>query len=146
MTRAVKAKQKSSRMCFVCGLANSAGLRAALYEMESGEVWGVTVEFTARYRTPVPLDAELRVVGRIVKDTGRFFEGTGEILLPDGTVAVEGRGRYLHLPLERIAESYADDEDWRVVASPDDPTAIAVEGPAADGPAAEGPAVETPAY
>jgi uncharacterized protein (TIGR00369 family) len=171
MTRAVKAKQKNSRMCFVCGLANPAGLHAAIYEMESGEVvaifrpeerhqgypgrlhggiagtildetigraimassggevWGVTVEFTARYRKPVPLDVELRAVGRIAKDSGRFFEGTGEILLPDGTVAVEGKGRYLRMPLERISDSYAEREDWRVVASPDDREAIAVEGP-----------------
>jgi uncharacterized protein (TIGR00369 family) len=174
MTRAVKAKQKNSRMCFVCGLANPAGLHAAVYEMESGEVvavfrpseqhqgypgrlhggiagtildetigraitassasevWGVTVEFTARYRTPVPLGVQLRAVGRIVKDSARFFEGTGEILLPDGTVAVEGKGRYLRMPIERISDTYAEREDWRVVASPDDPTALAVEGPEAD--------------
>ncbi len=158
-------------MCFVCGLGNTAGLHAAIYELDSGEVvalftpteqhqgypgrlhggiagtildetigraimasskgtvWGVTVEFTARYRKPVPLGGELRAVGRIVKDSSRFFEGTGEILLPDGTVAVEGRGRYLRMPLERIAASYAEAEDWRVVPSPDDPPALAVEGP-----------------
>jgi uncharacterized protein (TIGR00369 family) len=171
MTREVKAKQKNSKMCFVCGLANPAGLHAAVFEMESGEavaifrpseqhqgypgrlhggiagtildetigraimcstkgeVWGVTVEFTARYRKPLPLGVELRVVGRIVKDSSRFFEGTGEILLPDGTVAVEGRGRYVRMPLERISESYDEREDWRVVALPDDPAAIAVDGP-----------------
>jgi uncharacterized protein (TIGR00369 family) len=171
MTRPVTAKQQNSRMCFVCGLGNPAGLQAGLYEVESGEVvalftpgeqhqgypgrlhggiagtildetigraimvsskgavWGVTVEFTARYRKPVPLGVELRAVGRIVKDTTRFFEGTGEILLPDGTVAVEARGRYLRMPIERIADTYAEAEDWRVVASPDDPATIAVEGP-----------------
>jgi uncharacterized protein (TIGR00369 family) len=171
MQRNVNRKQKNSRMCFVCGLANPAGLHAALYEVASGEVvaifrpteqhqgypgrlhggiagtildetigraimastdgemWGVTVEFTARYRKPVPLGGELRAVGRIVKESSRFFEGTGEILLPDGTVAVEGRGRYLSMPLERISASDAEREDWRVVASPDDPAAIAVAGP-----------------
>jgi hypothetical protein len=77
----------------------------------------------------VLLGVELRAVGRIVKDTPRFFEGTGEILLPDGTVAVEARGRYLRMPIERIADTYAEAEDWRVVASPDDPATIAVEGP-----------------
>ena len=171
MTRPVTAKQQNSRMCFVCGLENPAGLHAAIYEVDSGEVvalftpterhqgypgrlhggiagtildetigravmvsskgavWGVTVEFTARYRKPVPLGVELRAVGRIVKDSSRFFEGTGEILLPDGTVAVEGRGRYLRMPLERISDSYTEREDWRVVASSDDPPALAVGGP-----------------
>jgi hypothetical protein len=69
-------------------------------------------------------------VGRIEKDSSRFFEGTGEILLPDGTVAVEGRGRYLRQPLERIADTYEEAEDWRVVPAPDDPASIAVDGPA----------------
>jgi uncharacterized protein (TIGR00369 family) len=178
MTRSVTAKQHNSRMCFVCGLGNPAGLHAALYEVESGEVvalftpgeqhqgypgrlhggiaatildetigraimvsskgavWGVTVEFTVRYRKPVPLDVELRAVGRIVKDATRFFEGTGEILLPDGTVAVEGHGRYLRMPLERISDTYAEREDWRVVASSDDPATIAVAGPDGRGTAA----------
>jgi uncharacterized protein (TIGR00369 family) len=171
MTRPVTAKQQNSRMCFVCGLGNPAGLHAGLFEVDSGEVvalftpgeqhqgypgrlhggiagtildetigraimvssngtvWGVTVEFTARYRKPVPLGVELRAVARIVKDSARFFEGTGEILLPDGTVAVEGHGRYLRLPIERISDTYAEREDWRVVASADDPAAIAVAGP-----------------
>lgn len=36
--------------------------------------------------------------------TGRIFEGTGEIVLADGSVAVEASGRYLKLPIDRIAE------------------------------------------
>ena len=47
-------------------------------------IWGVTVEFTTSFKKPVPLDQELRVVGRITNENSRFFEGTGEILLPDG--------------------------------------------------------------
>jgi acyl-coenzyme A thioesterase PaaI-like protein len=68
------------------------------------DVWGVTVELTVRFRKPVPLDQEIRVVGRITKDSSRLFEGTGELLLADGTVAVEASGRYMKMPIERIAE------------------------------------------
>jgi acyl-coenzyme A thioesterase PaaI-like protein len=68
------------------------------------EAWGVTVELALRYRKPVPLDEELRVVGRITKDSSRLFEGTGELLLADGTVAAEASGRYMKMPIERIAE------------------------------------------
>src|SRR5665647_3334714 len=32
-------------------------------------IWGVTVEFNVRYRQPVPLDGEIRAVGRITRDT-----------------------------------------------------------------------------
>jgi uncharacterized protein (TIGR00369 family) len=75
--------------------------------------FGVTIELTVKYRKPVPLDSEVRAIGRITKDSGRVFEGTGEILLEDGTVAVEGRGRYLRMPIEKIADGDFEAE-WRV--------------------------------
>lgn len=66
--------------------------------------WGVTLELTVRFRKPVPLGEEIVARGRIVKDSARIFEGTGEILAEDGSVAVEARGRYLRLPIDKIAE------------------------------------------
>ena len=84
------------------------------------EVWGVSAEFTIRYTRPIPLGQPLRVVGRLTKDGGRVFEGSGEILLQDGTVAAEGRGRYIKMPLERIAEFDREEQEWRVVAHPGD--------------------------
>lgn len=69
------------------------------------EAWGVTIELSSvRFRRPVPI-GEVRVLARITKDSGRAFEGTGEIVLDDGTVAVEAQGRYLKLPIDKIAEA-----------------------------------------
>jgi uncharacterized protein (TIGR00369 family) len=68
------------------------------------DAWGVTVELTVRFKQPVPLDGELRAIGRITRDSSRLFEGTGEIVLADGTVAVEASGKYMKLPIDRIAE------------------------------------------
>jgi uncharacterized protein (TIGR00369 family) len=68
------------------------------------DVWGVTVELTVRFRKPVPLDSEIRAVGRITRDSRRLFEGTGEIVLPDGTIAVEASGKYMKMPIDAIAE------------------------------------------
>ncbi len=85
-------------------------------------LWGVTVEFTTKFRKPVPLDTDLRVVGRIVKQDGRFFEGTGEIVLPDGSIAASGSGRYLKMPLEKIAEFDRTAEEWHVIPSDHDPS------------------------
>ena len=85
------------------------------------EVWGVTIDLQIRFKKPVPLDKELRVVGRITKDSSRFFEGTGELLLADGTVAAEGHGKYLKAPLDKIADFDVDAQEWRVVCSPDEP-------------------------
>lgn len=68
------------------------------------DAWGVTVELSVRFRKPVPLGEEVRALARIVRDSSRLFEGTGEIVLADGSVAVEARGTYLKMPIEKIAE------------------------------------------
>jgi hypothetical protein len=70
------------------------------------------------------LHEELRVIGRITKDSSRFFEGTGELLLQDGTVAAEGHGKYLKAPLEKIADFDVEAQEWGVVDSPDDPEEV----------------------
>ncbi len=88
--------------------------------------WGVTMEIPVRYKTPVPLDEELRVIGRITKDAKRIFEGTGEILLADGTVAAQAQGKYIKLPLDKIADFKTDEQDWQVVTSPDDPEFVEI--------------------
>ncbi len=75
------------------------------------DAWGVTVELTVRFRKPVPLDITVRAVGRITRNSSRLFEGTGEIVLEDGTVAVEASGRYMKMPIDRIAEGDFN-EQW----------------------------------
>jgi len=89
-------------------------------------LWGVTIEFTTRYRKPVDLTEEIRVIGRITKVANRYFEGTGEILQKDGSVAVEGRGKYLKLPLEKIADFDFEEQEWKVVPADDDPEEVEI--------------------
>jgi acyl-coenzyme A thioesterase PaaI-like protein len=74
--------------------------------------WGVTAELRVRFRRPVPLDAPIRAVGRITRDTRRLFEGAGEILLADGSVAVEAAGKYLKMDLEEIAPGGMSEAEW----------------------------------
>ena len=75
-------------------------------------VWGVTAELTLRYRKPLPLTGEVRAVGRITRDTRRLFEGSGEILLDDGSVAVEATGKYLKMALGEITDDDFDQREW----------------------------------
>jgi acyl-coenzyme A thioesterase PaaI-like protein len=75
-------------------------------------VWGVTAELTVRFRRPLPVSGDLRCVGRITRDTRRLFEGSGEILLDDGTVAVEANGRYVKMTLGEITDDDFDQRDW----------------------------------
>ena len=96
----------------------------AIMMHSDNEVWGVTVDLQVRFKKPVLLHEELRVIGRITKDSNRFFEGTGELLLADGTVAAETHGKYLKIPLEKIADFDVDHQEWRVVDLPDDPKEV----------------------
>lgn len=98
----------------------------AILAGRSETVWGVTVEFAIRYRKPLPLDDELRVVGRITRETKRIFEGTGEILLSSGEVAATASGTHLKMALGEIADFDAAEQEWRVTPSEKDPEAADV--------------------
>ena len=92
--------------------------------IQQDEIWGVTVEFKVRFRAPVPLGVELRVVGRITEENRRMFEGSGEILLPDGQTAVEGSGKYIKLPLGDIADFDYEEQEWKAILEEGDPEEI----------------------
>ncbi len=93
----------------------------AIMIQDDHNYWGVTVEFSIKYKKPVPLNEELRVIGRITEEKSRIFKGTGEILLQDGTIAVEGFGKYIKLPLSKIADFDAEEQQWKINHLPDDP-------------------------
>ncbi len=87
-------------------------------------IWGVTVELNVKYKKPIPLDQELKVVGRISKDSSRLFEGTGEIVLQNGEVAATAWGKYMKMPIEKIADFSENHEEWKRVESEKDPLEI----------------------
>ena len=80
------------------------GLSAAvLDEVMGAAVWyaGYTVaaaNLEVNYRKPVPLGQAVSTKGYITRRSGRKIYTRGEIYLPDGTVAVTGRGMYILAP------------------------------------------------
>ena len=161
-------KQHNSKMCFVCGMKNTFGLKAFFYETEAKEliavfkpteehqsypgrlhggvasaildetigrailinheeeVWGVTVEFKTRFIKPIPINEELKVIARITTEGNRIFEGTGELKLSNGETAAVGEGKYVKLPLDKIADFNREENEWRVISSDNDPLSIEV--------------------
>jgi acyl-coenzyme A thioesterase PaaI-like protein len=87
----------------------------------SNNIWGVTVDFSMKLRKPVPIEGEIRVLARIIEDGKRSFQGEGEILLPDGQVAVQGRGKYLKMDIDKIADFDHQGDAWKVIPNPEDP-------------------------
>lgn len=90
------------------------------------QIWGVTLEFKTKFRKPVPLGQELKIVGRITNEGNRSFEGTGEIVLPNGEIAVSAEGKYLKVNIENIANDPFVNDDWFFAESPDDPSEIEI--------------------
>ncbi len=74
--------------------------------------FGMTIELQLRYKKPVPYGVELKAIGRITKDAGRIFEGTGEIYLPNGDLAVAAQGKYMKRRLDQITDNEFIDNEW----------------------------------
>lgn len=96
------------------------GMSAALLDETIGRaisindetIWGVTVSLDLKYKKPVPTDATIKIVGRITKENRKLFEGSGEIILPNGEVAVTATGKYMKMPVEKITDESLDEDEW----------------------------------
>ena len=56
------------------------------------------VNLDIQFRQAIPVDSTVTVEARMTEENGRKIYGTGEILLPDGSVAVSGKGIYVEAP------------------------------------------------
>jgi acyl-coenzyme A thioesterase PaaI-like protein len=88
------------------------------------EVWGVTIDLNVKFKKPVPLNEELKVIGRITSENSRMFEGTGEIVLKNGDVVVSASGKYLKVSLNKITDFDLEENEWRIVSKENDPGEI----------------------
>jgi acyl-coenzyme A thioesterase PaaI-like protein len=90
------------------------------------QIWGVTIELKTRFMKPIPLGQELKVVGRVTSEGSRSFEGTGEIILTNGDVAVSAEGKYMKVAIDRITTDQFTNDQWFFEDSPDDPSEIEI--------------------
>ena len=52
----------------------------------------------------------------ITADKGRIFEGTGELYLPNGEIAVTAHGKYLKMTVDKITDSNFDSSgEWGII-------------------------------
>jgi acyl-coenzyme A thioesterase PaaI-like protein len=98
----------------------------SIFNGKDEQIWGVTMELKTKFRKPVPLGQELKIVGRVTKEGTRSFEGTGEIVLPNGEIAVSAEGKYLKVNIEKIVNDTGVNDDWFFSESSDDPSEIEI--------------------
>jgi len=96
------------------------GISAALLDetigrammLEEPDTWGVTVELNLKYKKPVPLNEELKVIARPLRNSRKIFEGEGEIVLSNGEVAVTAYAKYVKMPVSKISEDIDNIDDF----------------------------------
>ena len=55
-----------------------------------------------------------------------LIKGEGEIILSDGKIGASAKGSYLKLPISKIADFDLEENEWKIIKSPDDPEFIDV--------------------
>lgn len=85
------------------GHAHGGAAAAILDEAMGAAVWYAgynvaVVHLSLDYRKPLPLHQPLSCRARMERQDGRKLHASGEIYLPDGTVAVRARGIFVPAP------------------------------------------------
>ena len=74
----------------------------------------MSVKMDIKYRHPVPTGEKLQVIGRIVRLRGRLGKATGEVILPDGALAVESALTLANVPVEMLSNVDLEALGWRI--------------------------------
>lgn len=94
------------------GHAHGGSLAAVMDEVMGRALWETGYKVVAAhlefdYRAPTPLNTKLRVEAGHAVPRNRSISITSRLLLPDGTVAVEGRGVFVELG-DAFLEKFGD--------------------------------------
>ena len=95
------------------GYAHGGASAAILDEGMGVAVWRsgfnvAVVNLEINYKQPLPLGQPLKLEARFIERKERRIFATGEIQLPDGTIAVSGTGIYIEAPHLFEPERYRD--------------------------------------
>lgn len=75
----------------------------------------MTATMELKYRQPVPTGVPLRLVGRMIRDRGRYARAAGELRLPDGSVAVSAEMMMADLPADhQVDAAMLEQLGWKV--------------------------------
>jgi len=95
----------------IAAMLDEMGLRGLWAAKNNDSEFGVTISLETRYRKPIPYEADLLATGKLIEDRSRLFAVEARILTMDGEALAEGIVRYLHLPVDRIAEGSSVHEE-----------------------------------
>ena len=79
------------------------------------EAFGVTTDINVKFKKPVPLNEEIRVVGKLTKNTRLIFQAEGFIEDQNGTILATGSATYMKMTAEKIAGAPLTEEQYFLV-------------------------------
>ena len=82
------------------------------------EAFGVTSELNVKFKKPVPLNEEIRVVGKLTKNTRLVFQAEGFVEDARGNILATAKATYVKMTAEKIAGEPLTEEQYFLV--PDD--------------------------
>jgi len=79
------------------------------------EAFGVTTELDVKFKKPVPLNEEIRIVGKLIKNTRLVFQAEGFIEDASGTILATAKATYVKMTAEKIAGAPLTEEQYFLV-------------------------------
>ena len=76
------------------------------------DAFGVTSELNVKFKKPVPLNEELKVVGKLTKNTRLVFQAEGFIEDAAGNILATGTATYVKMTAARIAGKPLTADQW----------------------------------
>ena len=72
----------------------------------------MTTELNVKFKKPVPLNEEIRVVGKLTKNTRLVFQAAGFVEDKDGNILATATATYVKMTADKIAGAPMTEEQW----------------------------------
>ncbi len=89
-------------------------------QIENPNEWGVTGSIEIKYKKAVPLNKQIKCVGRITSNRARIFEGEGFLEDEDGNVLATGKALYFKTDFDALENK--EDFEWEQNILENEPT------------------------
>ena len=83
--------------------------------IEEPETFGVTASLEIKFKKPVPLDEQIKIVGKVTRNTSKLFEAEGFIENENGDILATAHALYVKQSVEKISGSAFTEEEWFVI-------------------------------
>ncbi|MDD3191710.1 MAG: PaaI family thioesterase [Bacilli bacterium] len=80
-------------------------------QIEEKDTWSVTADINVKFKLPVPLFKELKVVARVTRNTRLIYESEAEIY-DQHRILATATARFLKLPIEKITDQDFHHREW----------------------------------